>query len=211
MGLAAVLTRVGGARLEIPEDVGAWRRTIRADLLERRSSLSHSERVHVRSVVSDRIRGAFPELCGERIGFYWPIRGEIDLRPLAAELAEEGAEMCLPVITGRSEPLVFARWRPGMRMVRGTWNIPVPAEPEWLRPTVFLIPVLGFDPEAYRLGYGGGYYDRTLSVMDPKPRSIGIGYHFGRLETIFPQPHDVPLDAVVTESDLIRKRETEAT
>ena len=167
--------------------------------------MPRSEQLCVRSLVGQRIRAEFPGLEQETTGLYWPIRGEIDLRRLATELAEAGGRVALPVITLRGEPLAFARWRPGMRLVRGVWDIPVPPEPEWIRPTLLVIPVLGFDPAAYRLGYGGGYYDHTLAAMEPRPGTIGVGYEFGRLETIFPQAHDVPLDAIVTESSLIRK------
>src|ERR671925_309016 len=73
-----------------------------------------------------------------------------------------------------------------------------------VRPTAFLVPLVGFDSDGYRLGYGGGYYDRTLSAVDPRPLTVGIGYEIGRLETIHPQPHDIPTDAIVTEAGVGR-------
>jgi 5-formyltetrahydrofolate cyclo-ligase len=84
------------------------------------------------------------------------------------------------------------------------WDIPIPIERQAVRPTALLVPLVGFDRQGYRLGYGGGYYDRTLAAMDPKPLIIGIGYEIGRLETIHPQPHDVPMDAIVTEAGVAR-------
>ena len=190
--------------METPADVQTWRRTVRDELLERRRNVPEAEQHRVSALVGSRIRTEFPELDREIIGFYWPIRGEIDLRPLVTELSGAGSRAALPVITGRNEPLAFAEWTPEARMVRGTWNIPVPSESEWIQPTVLLIPVLGFDQAGYRLGYGGGYYDRTLALMKPGPVTIGVGYESGRLESIFPQAHDLPLDAVVTESSFVR-------
>src|SRR5262249_39242937 len=148
----------------------------------------------------------FPELRFARVGFYWPIQGEIDLRRLIADLIALGAEACLPVVVEKQRPLEFWAWRPGMKLKRGTWNISIPIERRLIRPTALLAPLVGFDAAGYRLGYGSGYYDRTLSTMEPKPLTIGIGYEFGRLGTIYPQPHDVPLDAIVTEAGWTRFR-----
>jgi 5-formyltetrahydrofolate cyclo-ligase len=83
-------------------------------------------------------------------------------------------------------------------MARGIWNIPIPRERNSVRPTALLVPLVGFDAAGYRLGYGGGYYDRPLATLVPKPLTIGVGYELGRLETIYPQPHDIPMDAIVT-------------
>jgi len=92
-----------------------------------------------------------------------------------------------------------------MHMRPGIWDIPVPDEGDWVRPEVLLVPLLGFDLQGYRLGYGGGYYDRTLAAAMPSPPlAIGIGFEIGRLETIHPQPHDVPMDLIVTERQVFR-------
>src|SRR5690606_21931832 len=93
-----------------------------------------------------------------------------------------------------------------MKLGRGIWNIPIPAEREPVRPTALLVPVVGFDAAGYRLGYGGGYYDRTLALLEPRPLTIGVGYAGARLDTIHPQPHDIPLDAIVTEAGVVRHR-----
>lgn len=86
-----------------------------------------------------------------------------------------------------------------MKLKRGIWGIPIPAERQIVRPTALLMPLIGFDEAGYRLGCGGGYYGRTLAVMMPKPLTIGVGYALGRLDTIHPQPHDIPMDAILTE------------
>lgn len=137
------------------------------------------------------------------LGFYWPFQGEIDVRHLVCDFLSLGAQAVLPVVVEAQQPLEFWSWRPGMKLSRGVWNIPVPGERSLLHPTVLLVPLLGFDEAGYRLGYGGGYYDRTLATFAKKPLSIGIGYELGRLETIYPQPHDIPMDAIVTESGVV--------
>jgi hypothetical protein len=128
------------------------------------------------------------------------------LRRLVADALAAGAKAALPVATEKQRPLEFRAWRPGTVLVKGRWNIPIPAEPSLVEPTVLLVPLLGYDRAGYRLGYGGGYYDRTLARMNPRPLTIGVGYELGRLETIHPQPHDIPLDAIVTEAGYVRHR-----
>jgi len=186
--------------METWSDVRAWRKETRAALIARRIALSRADREGVRRQICDRLIRAFPGLSTAVIGFYWPIKGEIDFRPLVGDLMAAGARAALPVIERQQAPLAFHAWRPGMKMGHGVWNIPIPAEPAPVAPTVLLVPLLGFDAAGYRLGYGGGYYDRTLASMIPKPATIGVGYGFGRLDTIHPQPHDIPLDAIVTEN-----------
>jgi 5-formyltetrahydrofolate cyclo-ligase len=95
-------------------------------------------------------------------------------------------------------------------LTRGVWDIPVPSNRNPVQPTVLLVPLLGFDTAGYRLGHGGGYYDRTLATVAQKPLTIGIGYELGRLQTIYPQPHDIPMDAIVTESGVVRFRRRDA-
>jgi 5-formyltetrahydrofolate cyclo-ligase len=138
------------------------------------------------------------------VGFYWPFRGEIGTHALVRRLIRQGARAALPVVVEKGQPLEFRAWRPGTPLRRGVWDIPIPAERQVVQPTALLVPLVGFDAEGYRLGYGGGYYDRTLVAMAPKPLAIGIGYELGRLPTIHPQAHDVPMDAIVTEAGLVK-------
>lgn len=91
-------------------------------------------------------------------------------------------------------------------MERGVWNIPAPADGEVLTPDVVLAPLVGFDPDGYRLGYGGGFFDRTLAALSPQPRAIGVGQAVAAIPTIHPQPQDIPMDAIVTEAGIIRLR-----
>ena len=132
------------------------------------------------------------------IGFYWPIKGEFDLRGLVAELIAQGWQAALPVVVKKDSPLIFCHWTPDMKLVPGVWNIPVPQEPVIVTPSVLLVPLVGFDKGNYRLGHGGGYYDRTLAGFNNRPLTIGIGLESCRLDTIYPQWHDIALDRIVT-------------
>ena len=188
-------------------DVARWRKAERARLRTERQALSVEDRAaagaalarHLREVLSTRIEG----LQGRVVSAYWPIKGEPDLRPLMAELHRAGVTVCLPIVEQKAAPLVFRGWTPETRMVRGDWNIPVPPpDAEVLIPDITLAPLVGWDGDGYRLGYGGGYFDRTLEALDPRPFTIGIGFQSARLTTIFPQPHDIPLDLILTEAGM---------
>jgi 5-formyltetrahydrofolate cyclo-ligase len=188
------------------EQVRAWRKEKRGRLIAERVAMPRSDKLFLRPVISGQVSLHFPELRHACIGFYWPIKGEIDLRNVMRDLLALGAEAALPVVTQRAQPLEFWSWRPGTRLKRGFWNIPIPAERDPVQPSALLVPLVGFDAAGYRLGYGGGYYDRTLAQCDPRPLTIGIGYAGGRLETIHPQDHDIPLDAIVTETEVRKFR-----
>jgi 5-formyltetrahydrofolate cyclo-ligase len=184
----------------LPADaVPAWRKAERARLLARRESLTLEDRREADARITGLLIEGFPLLSGLVVGFYWPFKGELDLRPLVSACVENDAEAALPVVVEKARPVQFWIWRPGMLLRRGIWEIPIPAEPRIARPTVLFVPLLGFDAAGYRLGYGGGYQDRTLAALTPRPIAIGIGYELGCLQTIHPQPHDIPMDAVVTE------------
>jgi 5-formyltetrahydrofolate cyclo-ligase len=182
------------------DEIHRWRRSQRTALMAWRRALGRDQRNRVRPIVAESILKNVPELGSARIGFYWPFKGEIDLRHLVRKLVSKGADASLPVVVEKNRPLEFWRWCPRMKMQRGVWKIPVPAERSVSQPTALLVPLLGVDEAGYRLGYGGGYYDRTLAAMTPRPLTIGVGYGISRLRTIHPQPHDIPMDAIVTEA-----------
>lgn len=190
---------------EQARDVTRWRKAERTRLLEARMTLPIAERkvigealaVHLRQVLKDRFRGT----PGVIFSAYWPIKGEPDLRPLMAKLHNAGVTVALPLVESRGAPLAFRRWAPETRMIRGDWNIPVPPpDAQVVTPDIALAPLVGWTADGYRLGYGGGYFDRTLAVLTPKPFVIGIGFEAAQLTTIFPQPHDIPLDLILTEA-----------
>jgi 5,10-methenyltetrahydrofolate synthetase len=194
-------------------DVARWRKAERARLRTERQALSVEDRAaagaalarHLRGVLSTRFEGA----QGRVVSAYWPIKGEPDLRPLMAELHRAGVTVCLPIVEQKAAPLVFRRWTPETRMVRGDWNIPVPPpDAEVLIPDIVVAPLVGWDGAGFRLGYGGGYFDRTLAALAPRPFTIGIGFQSSRLSSIYPQPHDIPLDIIQTEEGVQVSRQT---
>jgi 5,10-methenyltetrahydrofolate synthetase len=195
---------------EQARDVARWRRAERRRLARLRDDLGQVGRARVSERIGAHLarvleaRGAGP---GTVLSGYWPIKGEPDLRPLLGSLHGAGLVIALPVVETRAAPLVFRRWTPRTKMVRGDWNIPVPppgADP--LRPDIALAPCLGWSEGCYRLGWGGGYFDRTLAAADPRPAVIGIALSAARLPTIYPQPHDIALDLIVTEDGLAADR-----
>ena len=136
---------------------------------------------------------------GVTVGVYWPFRGEPDLRGWSASVCSRGAQLALPLVRAKGQPLEFRSWSPGEKLEKGVWNIPVPTNGKAVISNVVVAPVVGFDGAGFRLGYGGGFYDRTLAVMPAKPITIGVGYSLARLPTIYPQWHDISLDRMVIE------------
>jgi 5-formyltetrahydrofolate cyclo-ligase len=181
-------------------EVTAWRRRQRQALLAMRQAMPADARQHAAHAVAARLGRFVASQRYTTVGLYWPINHEINLLPWAEELARRtGTVLCLPVVVERKAPLEYWRWTQGGPLGRGIWDIPVPARREVVTPELMLAPLLGFDRANFRLGYGGGYFDRTLASLSRRPMVVGIGHDFGLLETIFPQPHDIPMDAVVTE------------
>ena len=185
-------------------DVARWRKAERLRLLEERAALS----VAHRHAASEAIAGHIDRLLVERfhtvkgltISAWWPIKAELNLRPYLTDLVARGAVVALPVVLTPKTPLVFRPWTPDCKMVQGFWKIPVPAEGPEVVPDVALAPAVGWDDAGFRLGYGGGYFDRTLAALDPEPFAIGIGLDSARVGTIFPQPHDIAMSAILTET-----------
>ena len=135
------------------------------------------------------------------LGVYWPIRGEPDLREAYDDLAASGIALALPVMTGAGEPLQFAAWTPGAALDFDRWGIATPATIHLVTPQTLLIPCIGFTPQRHRLGYGGGFYDRTLARL-PRPQAIGIAYADAGI-TFTAGQHDIAMDVVITEATLV--------
>ncbi|MBN8189999.1 5-formyltetrahydrofolate cyclo-ligase [Salipiger thiooxidans] len=189
---------------EQARDVARWRTAERKRLREARRTLSSSQRTIASAALMtglERLLAGHPAGTGDGVvAFYWPIKDEPDLRPLMVEMQASGRSIALPLVETRAAPLVFRLWTSETRMERGHWNIPVPLRdaPE-VMPDVVLAPLMGWDSEGYRLGYGGGYFYRTLAALSPRPFSIGVGLAAAKLPTIYPQPHDIPMDVILTE------------
>jgi 5,10-methenyltetrahydrofolate synthetase len=179
-------------------DVACWRKAERERLIASRLTLSAEYRTAQALAIADDLDRLIPFASGETISMYWPIRAEPDLRHWMRTKWEQGVRIALPVAVALGQPLVFREWRPSGPLARGLWKIPYPADGTEVVPTTLLAPVVGFDAACYRLGYGGGFFDRTLARMAGKPLVIGIGYVGAEIRTIFPQPHDIPMNWIVT-------------
>ena len=186
------------------EDVAAWRKARRAELIARREKIPIEQRHLWNAALAANLRGVLVARAPATISFYWPFRGEFDARPLVGELLTQGWRACLPVVAQKKAPLQFRLWTPGAAMADDVWQIPVPRDGAIVTPDVVLGPLVGFDDAHYRLGNGGGYFDRTLAVLSPRPWTVGVGYEFSRLETIYPQPYDQRFDIIVTEAAVRR-------
>lgn len=183
------------------ETVRLWRQETRAALIARRLSADRRQRTAWSVEIERRLLPLIRTVDRKIVGFCWPFKGEFDPRRLISEIQNsDGRRAALPVVLNRDAPMEFRPWTPDAEMEAGVWNIPVPKTTETVAPDLVLVPLVGFDSANYRLGYGGGYFDRTLGSLSPRPLTIGIGFELSRLDSIHPQPHDVPMDFVVTEA-----------
>lgn len=149
------------------------------------------------------------------IGAYWPIKGEFDPLPALYRWQEDGVlnqagkrRIGLPVTNKQHKTLTFQAWFPGCEMEDDAYGIPKPKNTDLLVPTLLLVPCIGYGPGGYRLGYGGGFYDRTLAVLQPKPFTVGLGFSEGFVPDFEAQPHDIPLDTILTEQGVMYSSET---
>jgi len=180
------------------DTAASWRKLERERLIAVRLALPAKYRAAHAQAITRELDRLIPAHADTIVSVYWPIRGEPDLRPWMQAASERGLRIALPVALAPRQPLRFREWRPGAPMARGLWNIPHPANGAEVVPTVVLAPVVGFDRANYRLGYGGGFFDRTLAQLAPLPHVIGVGYPDAAIETIYPQPHDIPMHSIVT-------------
>ena len=186
--------------------IALWRKGIRAELIARREAVPKDTRRDWSLAISLMLLHALPVAKGTIVGFCWPHRAEFDARPLLERLRESGARCALPEVRRADGTLIFRHWEPGVAMQEGPMGIPYPAGSEQVHPDLLLVPLVGFGRAGDRLGYGGGYFDRTLAACTPRPLCVGVGFELARIETTFPQPHDIPMDAIVTEMGM-RKAE----
>jgi 5,10-methenyltetrahydrofolate synthetase len=197
--LSALATGQPGDRAAIMR----WRKDERTRLIALRLAVPAAERQRRASLLAAHLDGLVPDMAGTTVSLYWPIRGEPDLRSWAESIEQRGGRCALPVVVEKAAPLAFRVWHPGGPLVRGAWNIPVPADGADVRPDFILAPVVGFDASGYRLGYGGGFFDRTLAALSPRPGVIAVGYGLAAIPTIHPLAHDIAMDAVVTEDGIV--------
>ena len=181
-------------------EIKLWRKARRDELITRRVAFGADERHGWNERVSALLEQIVPVAPGMVIGFCWPFKGEFDARFAVRHWRERGATAALPEVVAKAGPLQFREWWPGAPMKPGAYGIPVPDATRVLAPDVAIVPMNGFDGQGYRLGYGGGYFDRTLAALERRVLAIGVSYEALRLPTIYPQPHDIPMDFVVTEA-----------
>jgi 5,10-methenyltetrahydrofolate synthetase len=181
-------------------DVAAWRREMRARLIDARLGISAEEHERSSRAIVNRVDGILGPIPPQTISAYWPFKGEVDLRPLMGRLQAMGWITSLPSVVRRRSPLEFLEWRDGMEMDLGPYDIPVPRNRKVVRPDVVIAPLVAFDRNNYRLGYGSGFFDITLAALQPPPLTIGVGFEISGVETIHPLPTDIPLNLIVTEA-----------
>lgn len=186
--------------MTIPEEIKQWRKVQRTELLAKRVGQAPAQRKEWDATITRTLVEAFPLLQQMKVGFYWPFKSEFDPRFAIHHWRERGARAALPVVVEKSAPLQFREWWPGAPMTTGVYGLPFPDGTAVVTPDALLIPPVGFDAQGFRLGYGGGYFDRTLAAMIPQPLKIGVAYELSRMPTIQPQAHDVPMDFIVTEA-----------
>jgi len=188
------------------------RDAMRRGLLEARRQLTEPQRQAANEALLVRLAGHVGDAAHERIAIYWPVRNEPQLEPLAMQWVMQGAGLALPVVDAAAQPLRFVSWRHGDPLVPGAFGIARPASDVAIRPTLIIVPCLGFDVRAYRLGYGGGFYDRTIAALQADPnlpvRTVGVAWDEALLDNFEPLPTDLPLDAVVTPSAVFAVRST---
>ena len=184
-----------------PAELRAWRKAERARLIAAREALDPAQRAADTAVIMRELEALLAATAGALVSVYWPIRAEPDLRAWMRARCAAGGRVALPVAVALGQPMQFREWRPDAPMARGLWQIPIPAAGPEVEPDVVIAPLVGYDPQCYRLGYGGGFFDRTLARLierGARPRVIGVGYASQALATIHPQPHDIPMDWILT-------------
>jgi 5-formyltetrahydrofolate cyclo-ligase len=179
-------------------DVAAWRREQRLRLYAARKAMTGEQRHEAARKISSGLDDHCAHHKPVLVGLYWPIKYEPNLLSWA-HAREQTLHFCLPVVVSRGQPLEYSLWTPGDLMRSGVWGIQVPARRDVVMPDLVIAPLLGFDRDRYRLGNGGGYFDRTLAMRLDRPFVVGVGYASGELETIHPRPHDIPMDLILTE------------
>lgn len=194
------------ASLVIMDNLPEWKRNQRKQLIAAREAIPQLLHQQWSQAISDYLIHGFPQLQNMTIGIYWPFRGEYDARSIARHLLRQGITLALPEVIAKNEPLHFREWLPDTPMKMGAYDIPVPDETRIVRLDAVIIPMVGFDRQGYRLGYGSGYYDRTLATYPQQPLTIGVAFEIQRLDNIYPQLHDIAMQFIVTEAGIFKSR-----
>jgi 5-formyltetrahydrofolate cyclo-ligase len=182
---------------------------LRKALIEQR--LNMPDRVQRDAALQQLLRVWLIKRDDTVIAGYWPIKGEFDALPALHRWQEaslvdpqmQPRRVALPTIDRETKTLSFRHWWPGCPMEHDAYDIPKPKDTEQLTPTLVLVPCVGYGPGGVRLGYGGGYFDRTLAALSPRPFTLGLAYAFSALADLDAEPHDIALDAILTDKGLV--------
>ena len=189
--------------MSLPLEPSRDKKVLRRQLQAERQTLidRHQRAMHLQEVLRVWLMGR----ADVAVGAYWPIKGEFDALPALYRWAEADDKRCigLPVMDKATKQLSFHMWFPGCEMEEDAYGIPKPKDTEVIVPTLLFVPCVGYGPGGYRLGYGGGFYDRTLATLQPRPFTVGLGYAQGWLPDMEPEPHDIPLDAILNDKGVV--------
>lgn len=179
--------------------------------LLRAKRLAMPDRLEKATMLQNALRIWLLDRADEIIGAYWPIHGEFDPLPALFRWQEGAPEkqqrrIGLPVVNKVTKQLTFHAWYPGCLMEEDAYGIPKPKDTEQIFPTLLLVPCVGYGPQGVRLGYGGGFYDRTLACLNPAPDTVGLAYSVGYVPELCPEPHDIALQAILTEEGIAWQR-----
>ncbi|MEM7546832.1 MAG: 5-formyltetrahydrofolate cyclo-ligase [Pseudomonadota bacterium] len=168
-------------------------------------ALAHANATDAALRATSRLIDRIGPARGRIIAGYRPIRSEIDPTTAMVSLHQAGARICVPVIEAAGAPLRFREWTPDSEMIVGAFGAEVPAHGDWLEPEVLIVPLVGWDRQGWRLGYGGGFYDRTLEGLRGTRPTVAIGFAYAAQEvrTVPTEPTDQRLDAIVTEAETV--------
>ncbi|MEG3001277.1 MAG: 5-formyltetrahydrofolate cyclo-ligase [Comamonas sp.] len=182
---------------------------LRRRLVEQRRNME--DRLHRSDLLQQVMRIWLVDRPDAVIGAYWPIKGEFDPLPILHRWKEDGElldkpqrrRIGLPVINKEHKTLTFHVWYPGCPMEEDAYGIPKPKDTEVIQPTLLFVPCVGYGTGGYRLGYGGGFYDRTLATLQPKPFTVGLGFREAYVDDFEPEAHDQPLDAILNDNGVV--------
>ncbi|OUW05652.1 MAG: 5-formyltetrahydrofolate cyclo-ligase [Betaproteobacteria bacterium TMED156] len=173
--------------------------TLREKLLTIRASLNNDKKLKIDRKISKSLLNVLSQ-NENPLAFYLPIKGEFNPVPVITEWIskKDDRKACIPVILKKNKPMVFLEWKLDTKLEKGIFNIPIPPiNSKRIKPKIVIIPCVGFDSKNYRLGYGGGYYDRTLCKLDKDVKKIGISYYECKVEDIKPNKYDIPMDMII--------------
>jgi len=183
-----------------------WKKKARLEAVARRMRIDSARKKEMETRIYQQLKAALLDVLSDCVvGFCWPYKGEFDQRFFMRDLRERGARTALPIVVKNASPMIFRLWRPGVAMAPGVFGIPVPKDTPLVKPDLVLPPMNAFDDAGFRLGYGGGFFDRTLAAIEPRPLAVGVAFEEQRVATIYPTEHDIPMDFIVTEANVYRR------